>query len=161
MLTKGTGGNRNMAYRKRIVSRKEQTALIRLNAIKNFDESNKTLINYGSSGKGLNSGIYQEQIGKCKEIRDEINTSFEKLDGKSNELKKELRMLSNMNTEILSGIRSKFGVDSNEYEQAGGIRQSERKRPLRKKSDVKSKLKSEKLKAGNYQNIVNFPLLKF
>lgn len=127
-----------MAYRKRIVSRKEQTALIRLNAIKNFDELNKTLINYGSSENDLNSVIYQDQIVKCKEIRDEINTSLEKLDGKSNELKKELRKLSNMNTEILSGIRSKFGVDSNEYEQAGGIRQSERRRPFRKNALVKS-----------------------
>ena len=43
-----------------------------------------------------------------------------------------------MNTEILSGIRSKFGVDSNEYEQAGGTRQSERKRPVKKISTVKS-----------------------
>lgn len=127
-----------MAYRKRTVSKQEQTALIRLNAIKNFDELNKTVINYGSSGKDLDSGIYQIQIGKCKELRDEINTSLEKIDGMLNELKKEVKKLSNMNTEILSGIRSKFGVDSNEYEQAGGTRQSERKRPVKKISTVKS-----------------------
>ena len=80
-----------MAYRKRTVSKQEQTALIRLNAIKNFDELNKTVINYGSSGKDLDSGIYQIQIGKCKELRDEINTSLEKIDGMLNELKKEVK----------------------------------------------------------------------
>jgi hypothetical protein len=127
-----------MANRKRKISNQEQIALIRLNAIKNFDETQKSVINYGSPEKDLSSVTYGEQIEVCKSLRDDINTSLEKIDGKTNELSKEVRKLRNMSTEILSGIRSKFGVDSNEYEQAGGTRQSERKRPVRKNASVKS-----------------------
>jgi len=31
-----------------------------------------------------------------------------------------------------SGIRAQFGPDSSQYEEAGGVRKSERKRPARK-----------------------------
>lgn len=36
-------------------------------------------------------------------------------------------------TRGLSGIRAAFGPDSSEYEQAGGVRTSERKKPSKKK----------------------------
>jgi hypothetical protein len=34
---------------------------------------------------------------------------------------------------MLNGVSVRFGKDSNEYEKAGGIRKSERKKPVRKK----------------------------
>jgi hypothetical protein len=37
-----------------------------------------------------------------------------------------------LTTRALSGIRGYFGPDSDEYEQAGGTRTSERKKPVRK-----------------------------
>jgi hypothetical protein len=38
-----------------------------------------------------------------------------------------------MQTRGLSGIRAAFGSDSTEYEEAGGVRKSERKKPTPKK----------------------------
>ena len=32
---------------------------------------------------------------------------------------------------ITAGVASKYGKDSDEYEKAGGVRKSERKRPMR------------------------------
>ena len=43
------------------------------------------------------------------------------------------RTLKKMTTQARSGIRGFFGPDSDEYEQAGGTRTSERKKPTRKK----------------------------
>jgi hypothetical protein len=40
--------------------------------------------------------------------------------------------LTELTTRALSGIRGFFGPDSDEYEQAGGTRKSERKKPTRK-----------------------------
>ena len=40
--------------------------------------------------------------------------------------------LSDLNTRALSAIRGIFGPDSAQYDQAGGVRTSERKKPVRK-----------------------------
>ena len=40
--------------------------------------------------------------------------------------------LSDLNTSALSAIRGIFGPDSAQYDQAGGVRTSERKKPVRK-----------------------------
>ena len=41
------------------------------------------------------------------------------------------KVLNGLNTRALSAIRGIFGPDSSEYEQAGGTRASERKKPVR------------------------------
>jgi hypothetical protein len=43
--------------------------------------------------------------------------------------------LSDAVTRALSGIRAVYGPDSSQYEQAGGTRRSERKRPTKQKPD--------------------------
>ena len=40
--------------------------------------------------------------------------------------------MRDLNERALDGVASKYGKNSNEYEQAGGTRKSERKRPVRK-----------------------------
>ena len=47
------------------------------------------------------------------------------------------RPLSGYNTRALSAIRSIFGPDSAEYDQAGGTRSSKRKTPTRNKKPAK------------------------
>jgi hypothetical protein len=42
------------------------------------------------------------------------------------------RTLSDLVTRVRSGVRAIYGPDSPQYEQAGGVRRSERKRPVRK-----------------------------
>ncbi len=43
-----------------------------------------------------------------------------------------IKHLQELTTRARSGVRSTFGPDSKEYEQAGGTRKSERKKPTRK-----------------------------
>lgn len=50
-----------------------------------------------------------------------------------NEITADLTAAGQVQTRGLSGIRAAFGPDSNEYEQAGGIRASERKKTGPKK----------------------------
>jgi len=44
--------------------------------------------------------------------------------------------LSDLNTRALSAIRGIFGPDSAQYDQAGGVRTSERKKPVRQAKPV-------------------------
>lgn len=37
-----------------------------------------------------------------------------------------------MSERMLAGVAARYGKDSSQYEQAGGVRKSERKRPTRK-----------------------------
>ena len=39
---------------------------------------------------------------------------------------------------MLTGVGVKYGKDSNEYEKAGGVRTSERKKPVRTKTTTKT-----------------------
>ena len=44
----------------------------------------------------------------------------------------QIAAMADLTTRARSGIRSTFGPDSTQYEQAGGVRKSERKKPVRK-----------------------------
>ena len=67
----------------------------------------------------------QQDISEVEAKRHELTAL---LDGRDDDA----RSLRALNTRVLSTIRGTFGPDSAEYEQAGGVRQSERKRPARK-----------------------------
>lgn len=53
------------------------------------------------------------------------------LDDEQNQLEDAERELRELNRRILSAVEAQFGPDSSEYEQVGGTRQSDRKRPTR------------------------------
>ena len=63
---------------------------------------------------------------------DSYNTLLSTVDEKLNKLKAQEKILDNWNERILVGVAAKFGKDSSEYEQAGGVRKSERKKPKAK-----------------------------
>ena len=57
--------------------------------------------------------------------RDELKAT---LDQASNEIERLVAALNDKNTRILAGVGAQLGKDSDEYEQVGGTRTSERKR---------------------------------
>jgi uncharacterized protein YukE len=83
-------------------------------------------------GNGLVAKDYQQAITDVKAAMDSYNTLLSTLDEKLNTLKAKEKSLDNWNERILNGVASKYGKDSNEYEQAGGVRKSERKKPKTK-----------------------------
>lgn len=83
-------------------------------------------------GNGLIAKDYQQAITEVKTAMDSYNTLLSTLDEKLNTLKEKEKSLRNWNERILNGVASKYGKDSSEYEQAGGVRKSERKKPVKK-----------------------------
>ena len=78
--------------------------------------------------------ILQSKITDLRKKRDEIETLRMQLTALLNEANAQASELADINTRALSGYRAVFGPDSSQYEQAGGTRRSERKRPSKKKS---------------------------
>lgn len=76
--------------------------------------------------------ILQSKVTELQQKRNEIETLRTQLTALLNELNAKAAELANINTRARSGFRATFGPDSSQYEQAGGTRTSERKRPSKK-----------------------------
>lgn len=80
---------------------------------------------------------YQAGIKAVSDFNEEISDLRNQLTGLINNRDDAALALSGLNTRALSAIRGIFGPDSTEYDQAGGTRTSERKKPVRKAPPTK------------------------
>ncbi|MCI5134943.1 MAG: hypothetical protein D3920_07680 [Candidatus Electrothrix sp. AW2] len=83
-------------------------------------------------GNNLTLAAYNNKIDEVQTALDAYNGVLAQADAAGNDFRaveKELRDLSSL---MLSGVKVKYGRDSNEYEMAGGTRLSDRKRRSQK-----------------------------
>ncbi len=76
----------------------------------------------------------QSKITSLRQKRDQADTLRTQLTALTNELNALTNDVANIVTRARSGFRATYGPDSTQYEQAGGTRSSERKRPSSRKS---------------------------
>lgn len=81
--------------------------------------------------------MLESKIADMRQARDEIETLRTQLTALVNESNAKAAELANINTRARSGFRAVYGPDSSQYEQSGGTRTSERKRPAKKGSTPK------------------------
>ena len=81
---------------------------------------------------GVTLAEFNTRITKLATDLDAYNTLMTQLDTMTNDLKAQETALAEYSNRMLSGVATRFGKDSNEYEAAGGVRKSERKKPVRK-----------------------------
>jgi hypothetical protein len=62
----------------------------------------------------------------------DYNKALKTADDLLNQLKAQEKELGTWSARALNGVKFKFGDDSSQYEMAGGVRKSERKKPVRK-----------------------------
>ena len=84
---------------------------------------------------GLTLVAYNTLLESLSELLNDYNTDLSALDGKSNDVTALERRVSAMSEKMLAAVGTKYGYDSNEYEQAGGTRKSEIKHPPRGKKN--------------------------
>jgi hypothetical protein len=71
-------------------------------------------------------------LAETRAALEDYNSSLAVSDEKLNVFNAKDRQLCAYNKKILPAVGLKFGTDSNQYEQVGGIRESERRKPVRK-----------------------------
>jgi len=76
----------------------------------------------------------QGKITSLRQKRDQVESMRTQLTALTNELNQQTSEMASIVTRARSGFRATYGPDSSQYEQAGGTRSSERKRPSSKKS---------------------------
>ena len=72
------------------------------------------------------------QIELVELKRGEYNKALKAADELSNDIDAEEKILGEMSKKVLSTAVGIFGEDTDEYEQLGGTRKSDRKKPVRK-----------------------------
>ena len=76
-------------------------------------------------GNGLTVAAYEARINETQTSEDTYNGILAQADAAGNNFDTDEKDLRDMSSQMLSGVKVKYGRDSNEYEMAGGKRLSE------------------------------------
>lgn len=79
-------------------------------------------------GNGLSVTTYSTAIVALRTVLEEYNTALTDADVKRSEFKEKQKSLKDLHERMLMGVGARFGKDSVEYGQAGGVRKSEHKK---------------------------------
>ncbi|MEH2299326.1 MAG: hypothetical protein V7K88_09885 [Nostoc sp.] len=112
-----------MARRKRN-SRTLGKAEVRLASIKSISPTLDV-------GEGLTAKDYTEKIESLRKSLEAYNTTLSTIDVLLTQITENEEDLADYSEKILRGIAYKYGNNSHEYQMAGGIRKSDRKRTVR------------------------------
>jgi hypothetical protein len=87
-------------------------------------------------GNGITLAKYNTVITDLKNSQNIYNAVLSTVDEKLNIVRASEKIVADYSERILAGVGSKYGKNSNEYEMAGGVKKSDRKRPVRKPKTV-------------------------
>jgi hypothetical protein len=104
-----------------------QAATKRMNGLKAIDPTGALDL-----GNGHTMVSYQAEMDAVKAKLDGYNKARKELDALKNQLDTAEKTLAQKSSAILTAVGLKYTKESNEYEQCGGVRASERKKPVRK-----------------------------
>jgi hypothetical protein len=90
-------------------------------------------------GNGNTVEAYAAKITSTQTLLDDYNTKLSELDTAKNNLDQAELELDAYSANMRTAVGLKYGRNSNEYEQAGGTRTSERKAPVRKAKTTTTK----------------------
>jgi hypothetical protein len=83
-------------------------------------------------GNGLTLAAYDTKITESQAALDAYNGLLAQADAAGNDFRAVEKQLRDLSSQMLSGVKVKYGRDSNEYEMAGGTRASDINRHPRK-----------------------------
>jgi len=110
-----------MSHKKRASSRTIQNASTRAAGLESIDPALEL-------GGGMTLEAYKAAIENARSKQTAYNTLLAQSDEGANELDAAEAALRDLTDRMLAAVAAKFGRDSNEYEQAGGKRKSDRRR---------------------------------
>lgn len=113
--------------KKKSICRPLDKAKVRLDGIQSID-TNLDL------GVGLSAKGYTQKITGLQQKISTYNQTLSDVDELRSQIAEAEKDLSDYSEQILLGVAARFGKNSFEYEKAGGVRKSERKRPARRQT---------------------------
>lgn len=89
-------------------------------------------------GNGLTVDSYEKAITIYSGDVGQYNTTLSTVDDQYNSCKESLLVLKDQSERMLTGVASKYGKNSSQYEMAGGKKKSDRKKPVTKTAAAKA-----------------------
>ena len=102
-----------------------EKGITRLAAVKSID----TALDLGNN---ITVANYETQVNLLSTKLSTYNTALSTIDDLYNECVAQIDVLKDWNERILTGVATKYGKNSSQYEMAGGKKKSERKKPTPK-----------------------------
>jgi hypothetical protein len=87
-------------------------------------------------GRGLTIQAFTEAIDNARRRVAAYNTTLSHLDADRVAMEDAEKIVRDLSEKMFLGVAFAYGKDSREYEMAGGVRKSQRKRPTRSKASV-------------------------
>ena len=115
-----------MSRKKLVRVRDLDKATTRLSAVKSID----TALDLAN---GITIPNYEAEVKALIAKIELYNTTLSTIDDLYNDYIDQLEVVKDWNERVLSGVATKFGKDSSQYEMAGGKRKRERRKPTPKK----------------------------
>ena len=94
----------------------------------------KTITPKPNFGPALDMDNYEREVEALEAKLETYHETLSLLDRLQNELDEAEARIKDKNKRMLAATGAQYGPDSNEYEAVGGTRESDRKRPTRKKT---------------------------
>ncbi len=114
-----------MARRKLVRVTDLEKGVTRLSAIKSIDKALDL-------GNNINVANYEKEISKLTTQLAAYNTALSTIDDLYNSCITQIEVLKDWNERMLTGVATKYGKNSSQYEMAGGKKKSERKKSVPK-----------------------------
>ncbi len=111
-------------FKKKIICRVLNKAKARFDGIQAIEASLDL-------GTGLSAKGYQQKISFLQQKISAYNQTLSSVDELRSQIDAAEKDLADFSEQILLGVAARYGKNSYEYEKAGGVRKSERKRPRR------------------------------
>ncbi|MEL6263927.1 MAG: hypothetical protein AAFS06_17085 [Cyanobacteria bacterium J06631_12] len=83
-------------------------------------------------GSGYTTANYGKRTAELRKLLSEYNQMLSQADALQSSVEDAERELADFSDHMLICVAAKFGKNSTQYEMAGGVRKSERKRPTRR-----------------------------
>lgn len=111
--------------RQKKTSKTLESAATRLASLKSIDPDLDL-------GNGITVKEFEKTILRTTMTLEKYNTSLSVADQNEQLFEADEKLLKDFNERVLLGVGTRYGKDSNEYEMAGGVKKSNRKKPVRK-----------------------------
>ena len=102
-----------------------EKGITRLAAVKSIDAALDL-------GNNINVTVYETELNLLRTKLNTYNTTLSTIDDLYNACLAQLDVVKDLNERILTGVATKYGKNSTQYEMAGGKKKSERKKPAKK-----------------------------
>ncbi|MBP6755022.1 MAG: hypothetical protein KA210_02660 [Bacteroidia bacterium] len=102
-----------------------EKGITRLAAIKSIDAALDL-------GNNINVTVYETELNLLRTKLNTYNTTLSTIDDLYNACLVQMEVVKDLNERILTGVATKYGKNSTQYEMAGGKKKSERKKATKK-----------------------------